>query len=476
MKIVMFVLLSLFFIPICLATTIETTVDVEIKEDLSFDLMITRNIDTNSWSNMDWEMNLGSELKNVKISDEKGDINLKKTENVVGYKIYTFDTHYTAAEGMQPIYVSSLDNNLIRINNDIYQLKIPMGVFKSEISDENVEIIITLPSSLSFLSSTGYDKKDGMKFSYNNPYSIFLFSFIKEKDSYIEIKDDNKIFFADKRVEANLREALRNKNLILNYPSGKNDFIVVGVSNTPDLDKKNVDVWGLYSADNLILIDDSLLNKDSNDVVSILLHELTHYANYFTFNKPTYPTWLEEGLGVYTEIKYDGGSRKPKIDVLEKWYGLGSSFSTVSLSKEELFPLYGFPVNYYSSVYGENILKSALNEIGNKKKAKEDFYGTVSDRELEIITSETLAAFAGVDESELFFPKKDIFLEDSGRFENVMKAFIADSSVEVVLIENNLEKDDAPSKDDSSFGTGTIIMMAVAGLAIILFIYIRIRR
>jgi len=419
-------------------------------------LFIKRAINTDYWSNENWTLTLGRELTKPVIYDTKP-IKIKEEKESDNSISYVFDSHYAESSGEQPLYANSTGNLIEKINEYLEQINLPIGIFRSNQSNESVVITIHVPESLVFLSSLEEDKtdfkpEDKLKFLYYNPRGYFSFIFLKKEheDKFIELEKDNKVFFIQNEslLVSSVKEALRNEDVIFNYPAEKKDFITIGLGNTTRLNRENVDAAGLYLPNDVILIDKSFYEKFFNEslwstnesLVTVLIHELTHYSSYYEYTTKVYPKWLEEGLAVYSEIKYAEKnipealknspayaslhSTKPSIELLERWYENNESFEEVSyeFSGPELYSIYGFIVNYYANAYGETNLKFALNYLRDKE-ANENREEEAEN--LESLAEFSLSLFSGnnVNKEELFFPKKELFLQNRTMFIEEMLKF-----------------------------------------------------
>lgn len=143
-----------------------------------------------------------------------------------------------------------------------------------------------------------------------------------------------------------VKEGLDNVDVIAHYPSERQDTIVISQG---DLEKVKVygekGLLGLNTPDNLILIDNKL--QEPTFLTSVFLHELTHYADNVKGNLNYYPTWLGEGLAIYSEIKYQEkkfSSSKGQIP------GLNYSYQAKP-TKRELMQIYAIsPEDYIYSL------------------------------------------------------------------------------------------------------------------------------
>lgn len=479
-------------------TITKTTMNITIRDSLKYDLDVVREIDTGIWDNRDTSVTLGDSLKYIVISDEEGEITIKSKAQKENQTMYIFDTSYATKQGIKPIYIKSSNNDLVKINDYILELSLPMGIMKSETSSEEINVVMAIPDKLSFLTAKKYDKisSSGLKMSYKDPNSLFLFTFLKSgsEDKFTEIKKDGKIFYVEnnEKLIAAVNDALLNTNLIAGYPEREVDFIIVTIADISG--SGDSDPWARFSADNMIMISPDLIAKGSHEeIVSILLHELTHYADYLAYNQQIFPSWLEEGLAVSTEVRYretfeDSGGKipvsiglydsKPTMSSIRKWYRINKDFESMGetslLSNEEKYALYGFVMNYYEKAYGINVLASAIKDMSNRKDTKDDeaikkdnIYSSLITMSNKPLTSE-----------DLFFPMRDIFLEDTQAFSNGIAKFVSDPSVSAAQEVNDAEAELLAEIEGIKVNTApeetrisplTYVVIGLAAVSIIMF-------
>ncbi len=483
-------------------TSFDTSIELNVLNEENFQVGITTLMDTSFWSPEDWTIILGNNLKNVKVSNEKGNINIKETKEEGDWISYIFNAGFTSSSGFKPIYINST-GTLKKINDNLYLLYLPVGTYWSESADENIKINIKVPSSLEFLTAEGYNKKDfvsngaSITLNYKNKDSYNILFMKKEaSNQFTSIQDDNKEYFVEnnEKLIKGVNELIINKDLVTDYPYGKKDFIVISISNTSSLDKNNIDVWGLCYQNNLILADNSLIRDGSKEeLTSVLIHEFTHYSKNSYFSKFIYPNWLTEGLAVYSEIKYIaktfpdfGGnipsnlnlySRQPDLQTLNLWYEKDKDFFTEdyleTFTNQELYPLYGFPINYYAKTYGENNLKSVLASIKQKKQNEENKFGYLKDSQLRDIVLNAFSTFSNnLSRTGLFFPSKNVWNSDKNQFEKEMNSFIVQS----ISAEDMVKVNKYQTNQKSSFPRIYWILGLILLLIIIFFIYKRFKK
>ena len=488
-------------------TITNTTMNITIRDSLKYDLYVTRNVDTGIWDNRDTSATLGDSLNYVEISDESGEITIKSKAQNNNQTMYIFDTSYATKQGIKPIYIQSTNNDLIKINDYILELRLPMGVLKSETSSEEINVMLSIPDKLSFLTAKKYNKLNTNRLSmkYKDPNSLFLFTFLKSgsEDKFTEIKKEGKIFYVEnnEKLVAAVNDMLANTKLIAGYPEREIDFIVVTIADLSSINTEDSDPWARFSADNMIIVSPDLIAKGTHEeIVSILLHELTHYSNYLAYNQQILPGWLEEGIAVSTEVKYretfeDSGGKipasiglydsKPTMSSIRKWYRIYKDFESMGetnlLSNEEKYALYGFVINYYEKSYGISAIASAIKDMSNRKNIKDD----ETIKKDNIYSALITMSNKPITQDDIFFPMRDIFLEDTEAFANGISKFVSDPSIttkaEVTEAEEELlaeiegmEVNAAPEETRISIFTYVVIGLAI--VSILLFLLFRNRK
>jgi hypothetical protein len=475
---------SILIVPFCSANSeFHSTVILTVNEDSTYDFLLIRSFDTDYYGTKNWTMSLGSPFKDVQIYDDFGNITiLNKNENK-DYTDYTFDTNYRYGYGYRPIYFSSKGNSLIEINEYLYRVEFGFGSFGS---NEKMTVNVSLPESINLISLKGYDKLDfdykkrNLNFVYDNPDGLFRFTLIKNSGiaNFSEITYDNKLFFIERNeiLENAVNRSLNDTPLIFNYPIGEKDFIIIAISNLSALNISAA--GGVYEYDGLILINKDKFSingsyaSSEDNVLLTFFHEFTHYSNSFITDS-TYPTWLEEGSAVYSNIKYvEKYSHDSKVNALsptikisisslENWYFANRTIESLYANVSEYYlsyPVYGFLVNNYAKSYGEERLEVSLNEIRNKKLAIKDRF--LSDQELEDITINSFISNSGqnLTEEDILFPDKKLLFENKTAFEDKMKNF---------TFQGYNRKDYSFSQQ---FSSSEIKMMLIGIIAIIIII------
>ena len=171
------VLLHLSFCSALKETYFNTTLDLYVLNEENFQVGVTTLLDTSYWSPKDWTIILGNDLKNVKISNGKGNINIEQIKEEMDWTSYIFNAGFTASSGFKPIYINST-GTLKKVNDNLYLLYLPVGTYWSEFADEDIKLNIHILDSLEFLTADGYNKRDFV----SNGASITLN--YKNKDSY----------------------------------------------------------------------------------------------------------------------------------------------------------------------------------------------------------------------------------------------------------------------------------------------------
>jgi hypothetical protein len=489
-------------------TMVNTTINITINEDLTYDVAFDHKIHTLFWNWLGWSWRMSDDLKRVTIEDEIGDIPIKNADKNESYNIYYFNTNYKAFQDKyRSLIIRSRRNEMTKLDDKMYLLAFETDNFKSSFCDNPTIINIKLPSSLKFMTANRYNKDivamrgNEISFYLLNPEPSLNFLFIKTDSikNFKEINADNKTFLVEdnERLLKGVFDALENRDLILDYPAGKKDLIVIGSSNISSLYNKTVDIWGMALTNNLILIDDSLLKTGSDEeVTSVLIHELTHYSENSYFGWFLYPEWLTEGAAVYSEIKYIkkkfpdfGGSIPTNLDFyqrmpiqknIEKWYTKDKDFFITNINEtymaDELYSLYGFPLNYYSETYGEDTLKESLKEIRDKKIVEERRIAYIDYGYFENLTVKYFMKNSNQENNRenFFFPKKQLFLSDQAKFFEEMKPFIA-QPISAEKLGELLGTQDKSGEEKSIFGVIILIIsiVAVATIAVVLIVKIR---
>ena len=429
---------------------IKTDVKIDIYEDFTFDILITNNIDTDFWSTKDWVIGLGSEMQNVTIYDRSGLITPKEITPLENdYTQYIIDTHYGGSDGYKPIYIQSTRNSLEKINDYMHKVNLLLGIHNGDISDENVTVTLNFPKSMYFPKLA---EESPITFSYYNPNGYFHFMFLNGLESFVKISDENKVFYVENKslLINGTQRAIKNRDCILSYPLYEKDAIIISIGNIKELSKNNdSDAIGIYMHDGWIIVDEDYYNGApiEEKVGLVVLHELTHYSNYFG-PQDNYPQWLEEGSAVYSSIKYAERTFdinnlsddtqlslynvKPYPSVLTYWYDTNKNFYETNYSYElpsgSLYSLYGFVINHYAQTYGEETLVSSLYELKNKPSLWRNESDN-SDRELNsaAIKSLLVKSKSNISEEDLFFPDRALFLSNYTQFEEKMNQFLMPS-------------------------------------------------
>jgi hypothetical protein len=441
------ILLLIGFIQLSSAlTNFYDDIVITVHDDLTYDISLSEKFDCRHWSKKNYAMTLDANLTNPVFSDLEGEIKVNKLENITNETIkYRFDTNYDSCYMYLPVFMNSTNNKMYEFNDYISSVNFYKNIRYTRESDEYLNITLVLPDSLTFLSAIDYEENKInhdkiIHLNYKNPLNDFIFVFIKTKslDKFVEIKDADYLYLVENnpKLVDSFNKIIKEKDLILNYPKGDEDLIIISEAEITE----GFDAIGAYFLSDLILVDKNLTKYDLNEFVQmVLLHELTHHAShkYFDFNPAT---WFDEGISVYSEIRYldkhypnftayytpstELYFRKPEYKTLVKWYyvqkGLDDDYE-INFSGSERYSIYGFLINNYAKKYGQDKLEESIEKLNQEfsERMRHRFYHI--DAGILIRASFIEVSEDDYPVDEFFFPERELFLNDRGKFIEKMR-------------------------------------------------------
>ena len=426
-------ILVILSVPSCLAakSEVRTNVTINVYADMTYDFHMSKDFGELRFGTQNWTWYFMNEQKNVQIYDSYGNAIIKSAEKKgEDLTFYNFDlNHIGPISG--PIYVNSSGE----LKNSSYlHLGFSIDTYNTNTTYDNVILQATFPDSLTLLTQCDFNISKFCAYaknatlSFTNPSGNIYFSFFNSKD-FSQIEDSNKIYFVENNDTLNesVTTGLEHKDLIFNFPKEKEDAILVTFGNASEIAKE--EVGGVYVPnENAIVIE-----KEQSDTEDAFLHELTHYSNYAGSQEHIFPDWLEEGSARYTEVKFfdlnnpNSNYLKPSLQNLEQdWYNLSDAnyLSYLNDVKSYKYAIGGFIVNHYAKTYGEGALKLAFIDIDRKVEIE----ANATNDTIEKISEDSLIMFSGanITKIDLFFPQKDLLVQNKTAFEKIMMNFTSD--------------------------------------------------
>jgi hypothetical protein len=410
-----------------------------------------------SGSDSNWTFAISEAHKNVVFFDNQGELPIYEIKNENGLDFYKVGVRFGLPNIEKGINISSRNSDLFLVSENLSQLSIDtLSIQRRGAINENFKVKITYPASLQLLGENmwAFDANNSNSTytaTYLNPQGFLHFTFInKGTEKFVEKEIDNKTFYIqnDEALLEAFDEALIYKNLIWNYPIDKKDKIFITFSNLTRLDPN---LLGFYTTDNLITINkDRALKKD--EIVTVLLHELTHYSDYSLYENNNFWQGLDEGFAVYTELKYLDEKykdyngyipnsswlfpRKPSREDLELWYtnanqevpySLIAFMNNVNWTIINSYPLAGFIINYYRMNEGDETFKRGIERgIKLRQIAERDFSG-VNYASIQALYLRGLIEVSDLkNREELLFPQLQLYREDKEKYFELMRPLISD--------------------------------------------------
>jgi len=238
--------------------------------------------------------------------------------------------------------------------------------------------------------------------------------------------------------------------LISNWPD-REDRIIISIAKLEKLTN------GFYTPDNFISVDSGLMKDGSKEeITSLLLHELTHYAEGYSSGGNRYALWLSEGIAAYSEIEYIerkfpdfGGSIPTSIEGVYNKLPTKEEIIEFYLEGEEiyeldnyekgryvLYPIYGFVINNYIKSMSKEKFVLAIDEIKKDSLKKLELKGFVLDEDGNEIALKYLTEEGGkIGERKLFFPNEELFNQSQDRFFREMSPLIREEIPSEKIIE-----------------------------------------
>lgn len=443
--------------------TINGNENVVIHKDLTYDISFTFDFSSAYFfDEKNWSFDFDKNLENVIIYDDAGLLDIHQTREETMWKTYFFDARYGSKGLPKRIYVNAT-GKLVVPNDKIARLTYGTYTFEGgKIFDYLVNMTVRYPSSLSFISadvhskinSSAEDTKGIVSRNYLNPGAYRALAFFQNdaRNDFVEMSEGTQTFLVQNEsvLLSAFSQTLPHIALIKNYPLSQNDTLTIvrtptqGIEYQPD---NATSYDGSYVTDNMILLSDQLTGEQ--EISSVLLHELTHYAQFSSPSQKIYGSleWLKEGEAVYTEIMYEAQRSSSlsdsanlqmyqrKIDpvVLEHWYQTGKEFSNSSesdgFSAGELYSIYGFVINHYVTTFGAEAFYTALQKTTDQLDAKQrDYNEFASVTKAETLLLKNLAEASGkpLQREDIFFPERGFFLSNKEQFDAVMEPFVAE--------------------------------------------------
>jgi hypothetical protein len=482
-------------------TEIHTAIEIEVLSDGTYDTFMTYSFDFDYWGTKGWSFTLGSDLENLHFSDDSGDIRIKSSEVEDAWTRHTVDFNYKGGGGFKNVYINTSGNSLNDVNGLLKTFSFLAGSFEQSSADETLQLTLKLPENYLFLSTaelSNNDLLDNREFALNYSLVPSFYDFLLiEKEDLVNFEEktiDNKkiLIEKDERLLGIIDKVFESKDLIVDYPLGKRDLIVFSVVDNASVLSNTVDVWALCYPNNYILLDRSLVDFGSEEeMISVLLHELTHYAESYHSDYFLFPGWLTESIAVYTEIKYiernfpefgghiptnlDFYNRKPTEELLMRWYDSEDFISAeynYTFNGAELYSLFGFPANNLVLNKGEAALLELLRD--SRSNIQKLNWPYISEAGLESVIFDSYSDIFGVQrgnvKEEFLFPNRILldFSEDEF-LDSMEERTIGVLSAEKLVEFNNYGT--SPLEDSESYILwiigGIIILMIIAGTILI---------
>ncbi len=432
---------------------VYTTLTLDIKEDLTFDFSYSVDFDSDDWFNIKRTFFINKEYSNVRIYDSERRLKIVDQYEDERNNNYVHTIDYGKSEGRKRLYINAT-GKLYDKGTGIYHWDAGFysgaGLILNSL--EKRKVILRYPRSMKFISASGdglESVREGLGFTelnYGPEVSGLIFTLSDKEvyDSLLRLESGKNVFFVqnDSLLEQLALESIDGLKFIMDFPREGKVYVL--------FDERDNEI-AEYERNRVVFVNKSYLESRPRDkVISTVLHELTHYAVVEKWAK-YYPEWLDEGVAVYTEIKfldeayykanrsfedYYWDDKKIEKEILYEWYGKGEYLEELDPSEFEFkYDYYGFLINYFAKTYGEDRLRYALSEI--QRRIDKSFIDPDLKYDPEATTEEVFVELTGSKEN-LFFPKRSLFLNDKEAFDREFREFyVIPEEIDVIRSEDS---------------------------------------